>query len=107
MYIKVTAGNTSPIGDFLIEVHPPVFSGLVAAPINDNGDVDFAQAINADIHYLHALELNYDQTVYEEGQEMVSFRYVYWDDPETGLTAVVTTRHIFILNDNGKTIDRV
>ena len=53
------------------------------------------------------LEFIADQTQYEANQNMVAFKYVWWDDPVTGITAVVTTRHIFILSDTGKTIDRV
>lgn len=31
--------------------------------------------------------------------------WAWWDDPDKGIYGVVTTHPIYILNDNGKTID--
>lgn len=33
--------------------------------------------------------------------------WAWWDDPDKGIYGVVTTDPIYILNNNGKTIDRV
>ena len=124
MYVKVTNGRDPHLpgqhtGDFLAQVTPPLHSDHIAAPVGKNaektetgkvltiGDVDFPSEIGADFETMHVLEMSPDQTVYEANNEMFAFRYVWWDDPQTGRTAVVTTRNIFILGENGKTIDRV
>ncbi len=109
MYVKVTAGDHpyGAKGDFLTKVHPPIYSDYAAASIDEDGEVNFQEAMGADPNFIHHLEFDKTQTRYEENKNMVSFRYVWWDDPDTGLTAVVTTRNIFILGDNGKTIDKV
>lgn len=125
MYVKVTAGRDpqSPgqhHGDFLAEVVPPLYSDHVAAPLGRNaersekgailtvGDVDFPGAIGAEFAVLHVLEIDPQNTVVQEdGSELFSFRYAWWDDPGVGRTAVITTRNIFVLGANGKTIDRV
>lgn len=120
MYVKVTAGDhPGPKGDFLHEVHPPIYSDYVSAPLGEDaqwgedgklihpGLMDFSEALRASINHLYMLEFIPDQTEYEVNKNIVGFRFVYWDDPGTGLTAVITTRRIFILSDQGKTIDRV
>lgn len=131
MYVKVTAGNHvgGGRGDFLARVHPPLYSDHIAAKLGPNAEwepcegmrsgrqlknpgqaLDFEEAIGAHIDFLHLLEFSPEQTEYERNQGpngLVSFRYVWWEDPDTGLTAVITTRNIFILGENGKTIDRV
>jgi hypothetical protein len=120
MYVKVTAGAHpyGQRGDFLIEVEPPIHFDHIAAPLGENaqwdadhnlvspGDIDFQKAIGADINYLHMLEFTADQTQYEANKEVVAFRYVWWAS-DKGIEAVVTTRRIFIVGENGKTIDRV
>ena len=131
MYVKVTAG-TGPNGmhgDFLCEVTPPIYFDYAAVELGEDaeweedsrvtedaqpgmvlvnpGIIDFNKALNAHIEYMHLLELIPNQTRYEKNKNLIAFRYVWWNDPETGLTAVITTRNIFILGDNGKTIDRV
>lgn len=124
MYVKVTCGvsphSKRPTGDFLCEVHTPIYFDVVAAPVGGNaewdengylihpGDVDFGKAMGVDgLSYLHVLEIAAEQTEYEKARGLVPFRYVWWHDPDKGIMGVVTTRHIFILGDNGKTIDRV
>lgn len=126
MYVKVTSGNHShgQRGDFLCEVDPPIYSDHISVKLTDDAKwepsegnatgralvehgIDFEAALNAHIDFLHLLEFNPEQTDYEIKENMVSFRYVWWHDEKTGLTAVITTRNIFILGANGKTIDRV
>ena len=120
MYVKVTAGNHpyGQRGEFLIEVEPPIYFDHVAVKLGKNaqwdddhnlvspGDVDFSEALGASINYLHMLEFTADQTQCEVNQDMVAFRYVWWHSAK-GIEAVVTTRNIFIVGENGKTIDRV
>lgn len=117
MYVKVTAGTHG--GDFLAKVHPPLHSDFIAVPLGKNavwdenhnlvspGDIDFGEALNIYMEYGHVLEISADQTQYEANKNMIAVRYAWWNDPDTGLTAVITTRNIFILGENGKTIDRV
>ena len=109
MYVKVTAGDHpyGAKGDFLTRVYPPIYFDHIAAVLDENGEVDFEKALNASLDFIHHLEFDTSQTVYEQNKNMVAFRYVWWEDPETGLTAVITTRNIFILGETGKTIDRV
>ncbi|KKM60535.1 hypothetical protein LCGC14_1540800 [marine sediment metagenome] len=122
MYIKVTAGDgpNGMHGDFLCKVFPPIHFDYVAEEIGEDavwdtdgstllnpGTIDFNKALNAHIEFMHLLELHPLQTTYEKNKNLFTFRYVWWIDPETGLTAVITTRNIFILGENGKTIDRV
>ena len=120
MYVKVTAGAHpyGQRGDFLTKAHPPLYSDYAATHLPDAkwddeghliswGDVDWSEAMGAQCEYVHFLEFEIEQTVYEQLNGMVAFRYVWWSDPETGLTAVITTRNIFIVGENGKTIDRV
>lgn len=120
MYVKVTAGHHpyGQRGDFLIEVHGPIYSDFAAATLGKNaqwdddhtlvspGDVDWGDVMGASINYLHMLEFIADQTQYEANENMVAFRYAWWES-DKGIEAVVTTRNIFILSDQGKTIDRV
>ena len=119
MYVKVTAGDQAGIkGDFLTKVYPPIYSDYIAAPLGKDaewkddflvhpGHIDFAEAIGADINHLYMMEFVADRTAYEEAKDIIAFRYVWWNDPDTGLTAVITTRKIFIIGENGKTIDSV
>ena len=122
MYIKVTAGDgpNGRHGDFLCAVWPPIYFDHVAVEVGEDavwdtdgstllnpGTIDFNKALNASIEFMHLLELEPDQTRYEVNKNLFGFRYVWWNDPDTGLTAVVTTRNIFILGNDGKTIDRV
>jgi len=120
MYVKVTAGHHpyGQRGDFLIEVEPPIYFDFTAAKLGKNaewdenhdlvspGDIDFSEALGASVDYLHMLEFTADQTQYEANQNMIAFRYVWWHS-DRGIEAVITTRNIFIVSDNGKTIDRV
>ena len=125
MYVKVTNGRdpNQPglhTGDFLAEVVPPLRSDHIVAEVGKNaergdtgrlitvGDVDFAYAIGAEFARMHVLEVAPEQTTSPDPDtEMFAFRYVWWDDPAVGRVAVITTRNIFILGENGKTIDRV
>ncbi len=121
MYVKVTAGHgpNGMHGDFLCEVTDPIYFDYVAAPIGEDatfdedgkltnpGSIDFNEALHAHIEFMHLLELNPDQTRFEDNQGIIAFRYVWWNDPELGITAVITTRRIFIVGPDGRTIDRV
>lgn len=119
MYVKVTAGNHpfGQRGDFLTRVHPPLYSDFAAIEIsgmewNEDGSVkswdsvDWAEVVGPH-QALYMLEFQPDQTEYERNKGIVAFRYARWDDPSQGGVAVVTTRNIFIVGENGKTIDRV
>ena len=119
MYVKVTAGDHihGQRGDFLTEVTPPIYSDYAAAKLDnakwDNDgkliswEIDWNEALGASVQYMHFLEFHIDQTEYERMNGMVAFRYVWWHDRDRGIEAVVTTRKIFIVGENGKTIDRV
>ena len=120
MYVKVTAGEhlTGAKGDFIIEVKDgPIYSDYAAVVLGDDakwddgnlvdlGHTDFSEAMGCSPNTLHTLEFLPDQTKYEKNKGIVAFRYAYWHNDE-GITAVITTRNIFIVGANGKTIDRV
>lgn len=124
MYIKVTHGATMG-GDFLIEVVGPIISGVAALPFDPKAqDHDIGGELSREIrrqmglpsdgdefvsifNRVHVLEIDQDQTQYEANKGLIAVRYAYWEEPNDGLHAVVTTRNIFILSDAGKTIDRV
>ena len=119
MYLKVAAGHHpyGQRGDFLIEVRGPVYYDYAAVRLGAGaewdedhglvsvGDVDWSEAMGASVDYLHMLEFTADQTQYEANEEMVAFRYAWWES-ERGIEAIVTTRNIFIMSDDGKTIDK-
>lgn len=121
MYVKVTGGrhHFGGRGDFLTRVEPPLYTDYTAIELADDarwgddgeleslGSTDFHEALGAAIEFIHMLEFQPERTVYEENTGIVAFRYAWWHDSKTGLTAVVTTRSIFVLGENGKTIDRV
>ena len=114
MYVKVPTSTA----DFLIEVTAPIFFDHAAVVIGKTaewdekgnltslGDTDWDKALQASVSYLHLLEFTADQTRYEAHENMVAFRYVWWHS-EKGIEAVITTRPIYIIGENGKTIDRV
>lgn len=110
MYVKV-AYCDEQMGDFLIEVTGPIHSGLVALPYDpDAQDHDISgelrKVLDLSLSRVHVLEIEQNQTQYEANQGFVAVRYVWWEDDD-GHHAVVTTRPIFVVGDNGKTIDRV
>lgn len=121
MYVKVTAGGGPdvPTGNFLAEVHGELFYDTHATPLGENavwesdrlqspGDIDFRALLRVDVALsLTVLEFSIAHKEYLEAGRVVPFRFVWWRDPKEGLRGVVTTRNIFILGDNGKTIDRV
>lgn len=121
MYVKVSAADLAN-ADFLTEVSQPLHSGSAVVALGGNakwdddgrlrspGDVDFSKALRASVEYIHVLEFTGFRShceTDEAGNTLMPFRYAWWEDMAKGLTAIVTTRPIFILGDNGKTIDKV
>lgn len=121
MYVKVTKGRGQgvPPGDFLCEVSQPVHSGTATVGIPQEakwredgtllwpGNIDYSAALGVDLATVHQLEMSCGPTPNGNQPGTLVFRYAYWADPATGLTAVVSTRNIFIIGANGKTVDRV
>lgn len=111
MYIKVTVGDGH--GDFIQEVGPgPLESGSVAIKWEPNAlDINILEQVakHLDIHWAqaHLLEIDPHQTKYELNEGLLAVRYVWWYVPDSGTEGVVTTRNIFIVGNDGKTIDRV
>jgi hypothetical protein len=111
MYVKITAGERH--GDVIFETSGAVNYDTIAAKLGGNatetsiGDVDFGEAVGVTFNELSVLEIDRSQTRYEEGKGIFVFRYAWWVDDRRGFVGVVTTRNIFIVGDNGKTIDRV
>lgn len=107
MYIKITAGEGH--GDVLYDAGDQVQSGYVAAPLQEGNSEypDFTKAIGVAIHEIHICEFRPDQTKYEKNHGLFAFRYAWWITDGVGVVCVVTTRNIFIVGDDGKTIDRV
>lgn len=121
MYVKVTAGGGEnvPTGNYLAEVHGDLFFDTHATPLGRNavwdddgrlrspGDIDFSGLLRVEGSFsLHVLEFTISREEFEQHGEVVPFRFAWWRDPKDGLVGVVTTRNIFILGENGKTIDR-
>jgi hypothetical protein len=124
MYVKVTHGDAMG-GDFLLPVTGPIHSGSIAISFDPNAqdhDVggelakelgrqmlygDGAAVQSMPLNRIHVLEIDQHRTQYEANKNLLAVRYVWWDEPMDGLHAVVTTRNIFIVGDDGKTIDRV
>ena len=122
MYVKVTHGKNMG-GDFLKELPgDEIYSGTAILPwesSKQDGDLlggnDLGSLLWEELdfqgpfwHTLHILEINLDQYVHtdpDDGREWLIVKYVWWHTD--GISAVATTRNIFILGDNGKTIDRV
>ncbi len=111
MYIKVTVGDGH--GDFIQEVGPgPLESGTIAVewdPDAEDNNVLAKVAQELDIVWSQArlLEIDPQQTRYELNTGVAAVRYVWWYVPDSGAEGVVTTRNIFIVGNDGKTIDRV
>lgn len=129
MYIKVAYGDHQS-GDFLLDVTGPIHSGLAAIKYDpeavDNDVVgelgrtlerarlrELGQDQSDDLihpipfNHAHVLTIDPAQTKYERRQGLVGVQYAWWDEPMDGLHVVITTRPIYILGDNGKTIDKV
>jgi hypothetical protein len=127
LYLKVAYGDHQS-GDFLLNVTGPLHSGVVAIPFDPNKDNDIVGQLEKALgevgareagqigqedryqpkfNYAHILAIDPAQTLYEKNQGYVAVRYVWWDEPMDGINVVITTRSIFILGDNGKTIDKV
>jgi len=126
MFVKVTAGKRldGHKGAFLTEAEGPVNSGLaeVWLPTSafdddgylvDTGDLLYESIIDVPATRFHMLEMRgdlnirSDKTLEEHPGESPMLVHWVWFSSRDGSEAVVTTRNIFILNDSGKTIDRV
>ena len=110
MYVKVTMDVEH--GDTFWQTEGPIDSGLYTVPFKDDGDgpiFDFQKGLPSVPLLLHIHEIDMDQqTEYERNKNIVAVHFATWPDPENVQSiGVVTTRNIFILGDNGKTIDRV
>ena len=117
MYIKVTAGADGNVGDFLLPINLSERGGLrfgyVTMPWSDDPESEFDYAAmmaavgGTDVNEtMHVLEFTPDRTDYERDKGVASFKFARWHDRDSGMVTVATTRNIFILNDDGKTIDR-
>jgi hypothetical protein len=106
MYVKVPSINDQ--GDFITQAAGPINSGTVLLDFgpNDTEVLDqLNEAIDANVSYLHVLQVGIGE---RPPLGPVSVRYATWYDPTEGqVEGVVTSRHIFIVGENGKTIDRV
>ncbi|KKL12245.1 hypothetical protein LCGC14_2537730 [marine sediment metagenome] len=106
MYVKITAGSHG--GDLIFETAGPIESGALAAEVDNDGEVAYTEAIPSMPALLHMLEIDLEQrTKYERTSGLVRIRWARWPDQEEGSVGLVTTRNVFIVGDDGKTIDRV
>lgn len=112
MYVKVTLSDGH--GDFIQEVGPgPLESGSVTIKryLDDDAEANIltqvAEALDIVWAQAHLLEIDPQQTKYELNEGLLTVRYVWWYVPDSGTEGVVTTRNIFIVGNDGKTIDRV
>ena len=111
MFVKVTAGTDQQGGtipDTLFEAKGMVEHGIVVIDSKDP-DPDWVSLIGRDFHRLHVLEVDQSNPAQDaDGQPMGVFvRWAGWVDHDPLYTGCVTTRNIYILGANGKTIDRV
>ena len=118
MYVKVTAGNhpQGQRGDFIVHAGPgPIYSDFSLVPIPEGWTVedgvsalDFEEVLGTPLHQLHVLEFQPSHVDHGNDANTVCFKYAWWDEEGSARAhAVVTTRNIFIMSDEGKTIDRV
>ena len=112
MYISVTAGEGH--GDFLQDVgEGPIESGTVALSWKEGlGGADIldrlAKAIDCVWEQSRLLEIDSSKrTEYEYSKGWMAIRYAWWYVPDVGPVGVATTRNIFIVGDDGKTIGKV
>jgi hypothetical protein len=131
MYVKVTQGADMG-GDFLLLVRSDsIISGTAVLPWDSEkqdgkllGDNDPAGELWKQLEMegtwwrlVHVLEIDTEQFVVAEasgqgdevefGPEKLILKYAWWWHEDGGAEAVVTTRNIFIVGEDGKTIDRV
>lgn len=128
MYVKVTQGRGMG-GDFLLKVRSDeINSGTAVLPWDSEkmdgdllGDNDIGQGLWEALdmggqwwRLLHVLEIDTDQFVVADASsekgttdERLLAKYAWWWHEDGGAEAVVTTRNIFILGENGQTIDKV
>lgn len=119
MYLSVTAGIGH--GDFLIEAQDPIYSGTAVIPWANTPDHDVGSLLWNYLELaerdwwaeLHVLEID-DEGIVDEatpegtgGRRVLVPKYAWWMKPDVGCCGIVTTRTIFILGTNGKTIHRV
>jgi hypothetical protein len=110
MYVKVT--GDAEHGDTIWETGGPVQSGFYAILIEQvvDGDpvFDFKDGLPYVPSTLHIHEIDVSQqTKHEKEHNRVAVRFAWWPDAAGDSVGVVTTRNIFLVGDNGKTIDRV
>lgn len=122
MYVKVNQAFGG--SDFLIEVSTtPILSGTVAVnktavnwadPSYDIGHELAVAIFGTDESYLtspwdelHVLQIdNEGQSEYERQNDLLAVKYAWWAENDSR-KCVVTTRNIFIVGNDGKTVDRV
>ena len=110
MYVKVTGDGKH--GDSLWETSGPIESGRYGLPFTDEdgeGPVfDFEKGLPFVPQLLAIREVDLDgQTTYEKNHSLISVRFAWWFDKMEGTIGVVTTRNIFIMSQEGHTIDKV
>lgn len=111
MYISITAGQGH--GDVLQDVGDgPIESGTVAVEWgedSDDNDILAELSKHLDITWgARLLEIDPAQrTEYERNKGIIAVRYAWWYVPDNGAMGVATTRNIFIVGDDGKTIGKV
>ncbi len=112
MYISITAGQGH--GDFLQDIgQGPIESGTVALEWDDDSDDNHVLrklGDSLDITWAEArlLEIDPEQrTEYERNKGWIAVHYAWWYITDLGSVGVATTRHIFIMGDDGKTVGKV
>ena len=113
MYISVTAGEGH--GDFLQDVGKgPIESGTVALEWDEEAEDNNILSKLAEYLKLpwwteaRVLEVNASQrTEFERNKGWIAVHYAWWYVPDVGSVGVATTRNIFIVGDDGKTIGKV
>lgn len=132
MYVQVTHGSKMG-GDFLLEVPKgaALHSGTFAIPFDpkaDDHDIvgELSIAVSEEVNgeprgngdyeewkrnfftEVHVLEIEQDQTQYEANKSLLVVKCIWWVDPTSGaMPAVVTTRNIFVIGENGQTVAKV
>lgn len=105
MYVKVNQGHEGE--DFLLETHGPLTSGFKYFDLDEVSEhpdwIGMVGIPHGTAMVLDVLPQNFN------GQEKYRVRYVWWprNDGLGPFSGVVTSRNIFIVGDDGQTVDRV
>lgn len=107
MYVKVNQGHEGQ--DLHFQARNPITSGFLfidpAEVDTDHGEPEWGDFLmdlipHGDWYIGEVFTQNFDD------EKRYRIRYAWWPSDDF-ISAVITTRNIFIMGDDGKTIDRV